>query len=333
MKFFGITFADTGNLIFLPLLVIVVIFLFWRFSKTMRAAGKLTNLAKHGLLLKNFSRTKNIVKLILQVLALVSIFIALLRPQWDKKEEVVAQKGRDLFIAVDISRSMLAGDLKPNRLEFAKKKIKKLVVNLKAERVCLIIFSGSSIVQCPLTSDYAAFFMFLDQIDAETISSGTTAMDQPIEQVLSMLDSQKNKKTKVMVIFTDGEDFSSNLAGIRQKAVKEGLKIFTIGVGTQNGAPIPFANESGQIQGHIKDRAGNVVISKLNDGILNILASETGGKYFRAAESDSDLRKLISDIQSFEKESFEDKKLPALQDRYNYFLLVSLACLLIEWIL
>lgn len=338
MKFFGINlflikFAAIKNLVFLPLLVIAILFLFLRYFKTKRVVKNFGSASRLKFLLKNYSKTKKLVKLILFIFALIFIFIALLRPQWDKREEFVEQKGRDLFIAIDISRSMLAQDLKPNRLEFAKQKIRKLVSNLKAERVSLIIFSGTSIVQCPLTTDYGAFFMFLDQLGVETISQGTTAIDQPIENVLNIIKNQKNKKTKLLVIFTDGEDFSSNLVSVREKAVNAGLKIFTMGVGTEQGAPIPVEDINGQVQGHIKDSAGNIVISKLNDGILNVLAVETGGKYFRVTDSDRDLRTLISIVEGFEKENFEDKKLSALQDRYNYFLIISFACLILEWLL
>jgi len=257
----------------------------------------------------------------------------LLRPQWDKREEVVQQEGRDLFVAVDISRSMLAEDYKPNRLEFAKEKIKKLVSKLKSERVGLLIFSGSTMVQCPLTSDYSAFFMFLDQLDVETISSGTTALDQPITRVLEIFEGMEGKKTKLLVIFTDGEDFSSNLAAVRQRAADQGVKIFTMGVGTPEGVPIPLINEKGERQGHIKDKAGNIVISRLNEGILSALASETGGIYLRLTDNDKDLKQLISVVEQFEKEKFEDKKLPALQEQYHYFLLVSFVCFAIEWLL
>ncbi|MFC1842582.1 VWA domain-containing protein [Candidatus Dependentiae bacterium] len=333
MKLFGITFAAAKNLIFLPVLIFAIICLVWRYVKTKKVVRELAGSSRVSTLFKHFSRTRNIIKIILLSIGFTSLFLGLLRPQWDKKEEVVAQKGRDLFIAIDISRSMLAQDYKPNRLAFAKEKIKKLVSNLKSERVSLVIFSGSTVVQCPLTADMSAFFMFLDQLDVETISSGTTALDQPIKQVLQMLRDKKNKKTKLLVLFTDGEDFSSNLAGIREKAAKEGLKIFTMGVGTPEGAPIPLITKEGKRQGHIKDKSGNAVISRLNEGILSSLAIETGGEYIRLTESDNDLRRLISLVEKFEKEKFEDKKLPALQERYNYFLLVSLVCFSIEWIL
>jgi len=333
MKLFGITFAAAKNLVFFPLLVLGIILLVWRYTKIKLAIKKLVIFSKTGILLKNFSRVRNIFKIILVVLGLTSLFLGLLRPQWNKREEVVAQEGRDLFIAVDISRSMLAQDYTPNRLEFAKQKIRKLVNMLNSERVGLIIFSGSTVVQCPLTADCSAFFMFLDQLDVETISSGTTALDQPIKKVLEIFQNMKGKKTKLLVLFTDGEDFSSNLAGVRQQAAKEGVKIFTMGVGTPEGAPIPLINQKGEKEGHIKDKSGNVVISKLNEGILSVLAYETGGIYERLSQDDSDLKRLVKAVEKFEKEKFEDKKLPALEEQYNYFLLVSFVCFAIEWLL
>ena len=326
MKLFGITFAAAKNLVFLPLLVLGIVLLVWRYTKINLAIKKLASFDKINFLFENFSRLRNIVKIILVAVGLASLFLGLLRPQWNKREEVVIQEGRDLFIAVDISRSMLAQDYKPNRLEFAKKKIRKLVNMLNSERVGLIVFSGSTILQCPLTSDYSAFFMFLDQLDVETISSGTTALDQPIKKVLDIFKNMQAKKTKLLVIFTDGEDFSSNLAGVREQATQEGVKIFTMGVGTPEGAPIPLIDEKGQKEGHIKDKSGNVVFSKLNEGILSVLAQETGGLYERLSQDDSDIKRLVLAVEKFEKEKFEDKKLPALEEQYHYFRTLAKDC-------
>jgi len=333
MKLFGITFAASKNVIFLPLLVLGILLLIFRFIRTKKAVNRLAGYKQLGILFKNFSYVKNGIKIILVSFGLSSLFLGLLRPQWNKKEEVIMQQGRDLFIAVDISRSMLAQDYKPNRLAFAKEKIKKLVSKLKSERVGLVIFSGSTVVQCPLTADYSAFFMFLDQLDVETISSGTTALDQPIKKVIEIFSNMKVKKTKLLVIFTDGEDFSSNLAAIRQKAVKEGITIFTMGVGTPEGAPVPLIGPDGQKLGHIKDKSGNAVISRLNEGILSSLADQTGGTYLRLTDDDNDLSQLISSVEKFEKEKFEDKNITTLEEKYHYFLLVSLICFAIEWLL
>jgi len=329
----GITFGAIQNLLFLPLLVIGIFLLIWRFYKRKKNIKKLVSSSQSTFLLKHFSSLRQAIKILLSSIGLLFLFLALLQPQWDKKEETVLQEGRDLFIAIDVSRSMLAEDSKPNRLAFAKKKIKELVNKLKSERVGLIIFSGSTFVQCPLTSDYSAFFMFLDQLDVETISSGTTAIDQAIRKALEVFASMPSKKNKLLVVCTDGEDFSSNLASIRKEAANQGMTIFTVGVGTPEGSPIPLLNAEGIKVGHIKDTKGNVVISRLNEGILHSLAQETGGIYIKLKEDATDIDQLISTVKKFEKEKFEDRKFSSLQEQYPYFLLVSFICFAIEWLL
>ena len=333
IKLFGMTFGAAENIFFLPLVMVGIFLVFWRIAKRRKNVSRLASKVQVALLIKHFSPFKNGLKALLTTIGLIFLFLSLLRPQWSKKEELVLQEGRDLVIAVDISKSMLAKDYKPDRLEFAKKKIKKLVNMLGSERVGLIVFSGATSVQCPLTSDYAAFFMFLDQLDVETIASGTTAIDKPIERALEIFKSMEGKKNKILIIFTDGEDFSSNLAAVRGEAVKENLRIFTMGVGTTEGAPIPIYDDKKNQIGHIKDKKGNIVISRLNEGILSALADETGGIYMRLTESDTDLEKLVSMVKRFEKEKFEDKKMSRLEEQYPYFLLVSFLCLALEWML
>jgi len=333
MKLFGITFAAAKNLLFLPVLIFAIVLLIWKYAKTKKVVKFLADSTHFSDLFKHFSSTRLVLKIVLSVLGLSSLFLGLLRPQWDKRQEVVTQEGRDLFIAVDVSRSMLAEDCKPNRLEFAKQKIRTLISMLKTDRVGLVIFSGSAMVQCPLTNDYSAFFMFLDQLDVETISSGTTALDRPIQKVLNVLKQMESKKTKLLVIFTDGEDFSSNLAGVRQEAFAQGLKIFTMGLGTIEGAPVPLISRDGRREGYIKDKRDNIVISRLNEGILSSIAQDTGGVYFRMTESNSALDQLVAMVEKFEKEKFSDKKLPILEEQYHYFVLFSLICFAIEWLL
>ncbi|MBP6892271.1 VWA domain-containing protein, partial [Candidatus Babeliales bacterium] len=185
-------------------LTIVIICLFIRGYKSKHALQKLTASKWRKKLILHGSMIQKIVKNIFFFIGCLFVAIALLRPQWDKKEEKVQQEGRDLLIAVDISRSMLGQDVKPNRLEFAKQKIKKIVMNLSCERIGLLLFSGDTVVQCPLTKDYSAFFMFLAQLDVETISSGTTTLDGAIAQALAVFENMPTKRTKLLCLFTDG---------------------------------------------------------------------------------------------------------------------------------
>ncbi len=332
MMWLGIHLAAVQYVWVLSIILLVVGLYLYRQQKIRVAirmiAGKLRSVT-----IQNYVPYKQQIKFVLFSLGLLFLFVALLRPQWRKRNEVIAQKGRDVLIALDVSRSMLATDCVPNRLECAKKKIKQLLAMLACERVGLILFSGSAFVQCPLTSDYASFAMFLDQVDVETISSGTTALDAALRQAVDAFRALPDRKSKLCIILTDGEDFSSNLRGVKHEVVKEKLCVFTIGVGTAQGAPIPLYDERGKQIGHQKDSKDNVVISHLNDGILRSLAQDAGGIYVPIARDKSDLRQIVDRINSFEKDDLEDKMVSSFEDTYHYFLAMSLICFALEWIL
>ena len=212
-------------------------------------------------------------------------------------------------------------------------KIKELLKKLSCERVGLILFSGTAFVQCPLTSDYSAFYLYLDAVDAELISSGTTALDQAIKQAITSFSTMPNRKNKLLVLFTDGEDFSHNLSAIKHEALQENLSIFTIGIGTTEGAPVPLFDVHGIQVGHQKDARGNVVISRLNEGILTALSHDVGGQYIKTTHHDDDIVQLVRSIASREKETIGEQKLSRYEDQYHYFLLVSFICFVLEWLL
>lgn len=333
MKIAGIVFAGWHYIWFFPVIIlaaaIAIYYVYWHHKviQTLVAHTWMSTLIKH------YSLQRSIIKLILWVAGLIFLFIALLRPQWHEKQQMIVQHGRDLMIALDISRSMLACDIKPNRLTLAKHKINTLVRCLQSERVGLILFSGSAFVQCPLTSDYNAFHLFLDHVDVETISSGTTALEVAIKQALDVYSRVANRKHKLLVIFTDGEDFSSNLANIKQQALQEGMTIFTIGLGTSEGAPIPLCDEQGRQIGHQKDSRGSVVISRLNEDMLQALSRESGGIYLRATFDDTDLTQLNKFVQKIEKEKIEEKSVSIMQDDYMWFALISFILFALEWLL
>ena len=329
-----IHFAGLHNLTKALMLCTLICFcLLGRWIKTQKTLNILTLKKWRSLLILNASFFKFFTKTILFLFGFSFLTLALLRPQWNKKKEIVEQAGRDLLIAVDISRSMLAQDEKPNRLEFAKKKIKKILYNLSCERVGLILFSGESVLQCPLTTDYSAFFMFLDAIDTEMISSGTTTIDGALHQAISIFESMPTKKTKLLCLFTDGEDFSTHLSDVKNKAMEQGIAIFTFGIGTSHGAPIPIIDAKGKRQGFEKDDKGNIIMSKLNEGILKNLATESGGTYMHTTKTDSDIKEFIEKVQSFETDSFGETSVNRYQEQYPYFIAVSFLCFALEWLL
>jgi len=175
--------------------------------------------------------------------------------------------------------------------------------------------------------------MFLEQVDAELIASGTTALDRAIKTAIQSFKNMPERKSKLLVMFTDGEDFSSNLSSVKKEAQQEGLHIFTIGVGTTQGAPVPLFDMEGKQVGHQKDAKGNVVISRLNEGILQTLAEDAGGKYLPMTEDDTDLNTLVHYVHSYEKGRFEDKTFSRMEQQYPYFLSVSFLCFALEWLL
>lgn len=331
MSIYNIHWASPENFWFFILVAIVAALLCVRYNKQRKVQQMLVGTQFQ--FLRNYSPQKQIIKSILWCIGVLFLCIALLRPQWNKSEETIMQEGRDLYIALDISRSMLATDCKPNRLQWAKEKIKHLVQKLSCERVGLILFSGSAFVQCPLTSDYSAFYLYLDAVDAELISSGTTALDQAIQQALISFNSVPERKNKLLVLFTDGEDFSRNLPDIKQQAHQSNLSIFTLGIGTAEGAPVPLFDHQGNMIGHQKDAKGTIVISRLNEDVLHSLAQDTRGKYIRGTEGEQDVTTFIKAVQGFEQEQLAEQKISRYEDQYHYFLVVSFICFALEWLL
>lgn len=305
----------------------------YRLYKVSNSIARLNVLIAGQQFLMHASFIKYCAKAILWIIGFIFLCLALLRPQWDKKQEIVAQEGRDLFIALDISRSMLAQDLKPSRLEFAKRKIKNLVGALSCERVGLILFSGTSFISCPLTRDYGAFFLFLDQLDGASMSTGTTALDAPIAQATNAFESGSPRKHKLLVIVTDGEDFSPTLAATKEKARSLGLTVFALGIGTEQGGPIPLYDAQGKAIGHQKDKQSNVVISKLNEPLLQALTTDLGGHFLRASADNQDIKEFVARLNSFEKEKLEDRQIEHYQEQYPWFLMVSFSAFILEWIL
>ncbi len=330
-EFFSITWGSFHHVVWLPLFIIALLLVIYRYYKRQQACIILAGNGKT--LLRNVSKPKRLCRIALFVIGIVFLFIALLRPQWDKSEETVMQEGRDLYIGLDISRSMLAVDCKPNRLAYAKNKIKELLKILSCERVGLILFSGTAFVQCPLTSDYSAFYLYLDAVDAELISSGTTALDKAIQQAIDSFSTMPGRKNKLLVLFTDGEDFSQNLSGVKQNAAQENLSIYAIGIGSTEGAPVPVFDAHGAHVGHQKDAKGSVVISRLNEDILQSLSQDVGGQYIRSTDNNNDITVFAQAVKAREKETVGEKKLSRYEDQYHYFLLVSFICFLFEWLL
>ncbi|MGL5703142.1 MAG: vWA domain-containing protein, partial [Cetobacterium sp.] len=243
------------------------------------------------------------------------IFLALLSPQKLKEEQKVEVKGSDLYILIDISKSMLAQDSYPNRLELSKNELKEILLNLKGDRVGIIPFSDSAYIQMPLTDDYFMAINYIDAIDSKLISGGGTQLLEALK--LANSSFQKTEaKDKNVIIFSDGGDKEPEVLDFVKK---NNLKTFILGVGTEEGSVIPIDN------GFIKDNSGNIVVSKLNNTFLKELASESGGEYYSLNNLNTgNYKKLIHDIGKLDKTSQREENLKVYEKYYQYPLGIGL---------
>lgn len=307
--------------------------LFYQLFKRHRAIGMLVLHPHAKKMVEGYSLVRVVLKTLIMTGALVALSLALLRPQWDKKEETVTHQTRDLLIALDISRSMLCQDGEPDRLGTAKKKIRTLVNQLSCERIGLLLFAGSPYLACPLTTDYDSFFMFLDQLDSQTVSSAGTDLDAALNYALDMFAQVPERKNKIVVLFTDGEDFSGNSARIKERVSREGLYLFACGIGTSEGAPVPVIDRLGRQSGFEKKSDGSIAISRLDHQMLQDMVSATGGTYITITNDDHDMRSIVQGVSRFEKEKLDERKKQIYQEKYYYPAAVGAVLLLLEWLL
>ncbi len=284
-------------------------------------------------MLMHTSRTQLIVKTILLCLGTLTLFLALLHPRWGLIQETVHQRSRDVLIALDISRSMLTADVAPNRLTCAQHALKHLINRLSSDRIALILFCDKARSYCPLTRDKELACMFLDTIDPTCLGTGSTRLDQPIYAAIEQCKRAPDKKQRLLVLATDGEDFSGSLESVKTAAQQEHVNILVLGVGTSQGAPIALKNEAGASTGYLKDEQGHVVISKLNEQALQQLAQETGGIYRCVNTINPDIDALVHAIEQHEKDQRESQTFSTYQEQYQWFVLVGFLCFLLEWIL
>lgn len=322
-------FAHPYLLHLLWLLPVAILFFVLVFRAKARALQRFGSVELMKILAANASRGRQILKAALLVATLLFAFLALARPQIGTRMEEVKREGVDIMIAIDVSTSMLAEDVPPSRLQKAKHEVESLLNRLEGDRVGLIAFSGTAFVQCPLTLDYGAAKLFLDILDPGLIPTPGTNIGQAINTALSTF-VQQERKHKVLVIITDGEDHEGDVMKQAEEAERQGVIIYTVGIGSPKGDPIPVATDYGISAGFKKDREGQVVITKLDEVTLEKIALQTNGKYFRASTGEEELRKIYDDINKMEKKELGSMRFSQFEDRFQYLLIFAIALLTIE---
>jgi len=321
-------FANLYLLHLLWLLPLLIIFYFAAFNSKKRAMARFGNPELLKKLSRNTSRGRQVAKIALILGSLFFFIIALARPQIGSKIEEVKREGVDVMVAMDVSNSMLARDIAPSRLDKAKHEVESFINRLRGDRIGLIAFAGDAFVQCPLTLDYGAAKIFLDIMSPDLIPTPGTAVGKAIEKAIEAFD-QQDRKHKVLVLITDGEDHGGDAMKLAEEAERQGIVIFTVGIGSPEGQPIPETDAGG----FKKDRQGEVVITKLDELTLEKIALQTNGKYFRASSGEAELDAIYEEIGKMEKKELGSFQFSQFEDRFQFFVALALILLLIEFLL
>jgi Ca-activated chloride channel family protein len=312
-------------LLIIPLLI-VLFAIAQHFKK--KALAKFGDMSVIEQLMPFVSKSRPLLKFIFLSLAIISIIFALADPQFGSKLEKVKRKGAEIIIALDVSNSMLAEDIKPNRLERAKQAISKLVNKMENDRIGLIVFAGDAYIQVPVTSDYSAAKMFLSSINTNIVSKQGTAIGSAIDLAMNSF-TPESEMEKALIIITDGENHEDDAMKAAEIAHDKGITIHTIGMGSPEGAPIPLKRTSGQ-DGFQKDNEGNTVVSRLDQAALQEIASVAGGVFIRANNTQTGLNKLFDRINSMEKKEMEEKIYTDFEHRFQYLLGIALFFILLD---
>ena len=289
-----------------------------------------------GRLIPDRSGWRPAVKMGLTLLGIALIVVALANPQFGTKIEKGKRSGSDIAICLDVSNSMMAEDIQPNRLERSKKVLSNLLSTLTGDRVSLVVYAGTSFIQMPLTNDYGATKLFLDQVSCDMIVSQGTAIGDAIEKGMETFgygDPDRPwevNKGRAIIVISDGENHEDDAVEAAREAAKQGVRVCTIGMGLPDGAPIPEYNPRGRTNNYKRDRNGSIIMTHLNESMLRDIASAGNGVYVRASNAGSGLTDIQRVIGGLDKEDFGEAVFSAYESRFMYPLAAGILCLLAE---
>ena len=323
------------------LLVVALLGVLWGYGqwRNRRRLEHWADSSMFGRLIPDRSGWRPAVKTTLTLLGLALLVVALANPQFGTRIEKGKRAGGDVAICLDLSNSMMAEDIQPNRLERSKRVVSNLLSNLAGDRVSLIAFAGSSFIQMPLTGDYGATKLFLDEMDCSMISEQGTAIGDAIDKAMQTLgygDEDREwvkNKSRAIIVISDGENHEDDAVGAARNAAKEGVRVCTIGMGLPEGSPIPELDAHGRRSNYKRDRDGNVIMTHLNEQMLRDVASAGNGVYVRAGNVNSGLSDIIKVIEGLDKEEYGEAQFAAYESRFMYPLVAALLCLLAEVLL
>lgn len=325
-------FAHSEYLYALYLIPLFAVLYWYTQKKQTSLLRRFANPVLHDVLFPLHSRIKGSLKFGLTMFAAALLIVALANPQIGSKIEEVKQVGIDVYIILDVSVSMTAEDIKPSRLEKAKHEISQLIQKLKGDRIGMIVFAGQPFVQFPLTSDYAAANLLLSAVSTSSVPTPGTAIGPALELAIKSFKKDDDMK-KVIVLITDGEDHEGEIDPALEDAASKGIIIYTIGLGSPAGVPIPIANASGTQTGFFKDNDGNIVLTKLDETTLQMIAEKGNGKYYRGSNTQDELDEIYKDLTKVQGSEYGSKQITEYEDRFYYFLFPAILLLVFEFLI
>ena len=314
-------------LLLLPAVILLYIINLIRKKKALKRLGDINLVSR---LVPEMSRIRPAIKFIMQLVGVSALIIVLARPQFGSKIEDVKKQGVEVIIALDVSNSMLAEDIQPDRLTRAKQAISRLVDNLDNDKIGLIVFAGDAYIQIPVTTDYISAKMFLSTINPNMVPKQGTAIGAAISLGVRSF-SPGEGKSKAMIIITDGENHEDDPVKEAEEATKTGIIIHTIGIGSTEGVPIPVIINGKK--DYLKDAEGNTVITKLDEEILKKIALSTGGNYVRASNSNIGLDEIFSGIKKMKKQELESTMYTEYNDQFPIFAALAMLLLMADFII
>ncbi|MGK0457410.1 MAG: Ca-activated chloride channel family protein [Polaribacter sp.] len=315
-------------LVIIPAMFALFLLVLWWKKRAQRKFSDVSLLKK---LAPNSSTFKSTLKLIILLLGIAFLIISLTNPKMGTKLKTIKREGVDVVFALDVSKSMLAEDIAPNRLEKAKQIISKTIDKLGSDRVGIIIYAGNSYPLLPITTDHAAANMFLQNANPDMVSSQGTAINEALELAKTYYNND-DQTNRFLIIISDGEDHQEETKQVAQNLANEGVKIYTVGVGTERGGPIPM-RLNGAMIGYKKDRKGETVITKRVPEVLQGIADASDGEYIDGNITDKPVNEIAKIIGNAEKNEFETKQFSDYKDQFQWFLAIALLFLIVDVLL
>ena len=320
-------FADIEMLwwlITIPVFVIAYIIITKRKQRQLLEFGDPELMAQ---LMPDASKSRPIVKFALLIVALTLLIVAAARPQYGQQEKTVKRQGIEVMVALDISNSMLAEDVAPNRLDRAKQMLSKMIDNMVDDKVGLVVFAGEAFTQLPITCDYVSAKMFLHTISPKLIPTQGTAIGAALQTAIRSFGSQESDAGRAIILITDGENHEDDAIAAAKQAQELGIQVFVIGIGKPEGSPIPVPGTND----YIKDRSGQVVVSRLNEEMCQEIAQAGKGAYVRCDNTNTAMRALQQELDRIATTDLETTVYADYNEQYQSFVLIALLLLVIDF--